>query len=68
MVAIPVGKKQLTNVTDVDGMGLEQIGEFTKTTVDVPGAGSYSTTQQYNVWYRENANGLTATRYTFIFG
>lgn len=70
MVAIPAGSgytKTLKNVIDVDGMGLDVIGNFTKTT---PTVTNYTDDagMTYNVWTAENANGMAATRYTFTIG
>lgn len=70
MVAIPAGSgytKTLKNVIDVDGMGLDVIGNFTKTT---PTVTNYTDDagMKYNVWTAENANGMAATRYTFTIG
>lgn len=70
MVAIPAGSgytKTLKNVIDVDGMGLDVIGNFVKTT---PTVTNYTDDagMTYNVWTAENANGMAATRYTFTIG
>ena len=70
MVAIPAGSgytKTLKNVIDVDGMGLDVIGNFVKTT---PTVTNYTDDagMKYNVWTAENANGMAATRYTFTIG
>lgn len=70
MVAIPAGSgytKTLKNVIDVDGMGLDVIGNFTKT---APTVTNYTDDagMKYNVWTAENANGMAATRYTFTIG
>lgn len=59
--------KQLTSVIDVDGMGLDVIGNFTKSEVMVEGANG-ATAVKYNVWVCENANGLAATKYNLIIG
>lgn len=68
VVALPVAsKKKLTGVTDVDGMGLDQIGNFQESTVSVHGANG-ATAVDYRVYVAENANGYAATRYTFIIG
>lgn len=70
MVAIPAGSgytKTLKNVIDVDGMSLDVIGNFVKTT---PTVTNYTDDagMTYNVWTAENANGMAATRYTFTIG
>lgn len=75
MIAIPqqltgaqytYGKK-LTSVIDVDGMGLDVIGNFTKSEVMVEGKDG-ATAVAYNVWVCENANGLAATKYNLVIG
>lgn len=65
MVAIPASGKNLTSVIDVDGMGLDVFGNFTKTTVDVEGLNGYEAAS-YNVWVAENANGMAATHYNLV--
>lgn len=67
VVAIPQGGKTLTEVTDVDGMGLSMLSNFQKSTIAVEGANGYSAIN-YNVWVAENSNGWDATRYTFVIG
>ena len=67
MIAIPEGGKTLKSVIDVDGMGLEVITNFVKTTVSVEGVDGY-TAKNYNVWTADNSNGLAATKYTFTIG
>lgn len=76
-VIIPIGTKRiiialpqkynktLTSVIDVDGMGLEVIGNFTKSTISIEGNKGYQSTT-YNIWVAENPNGLAATKYNFI--
>lgn len=64
MIAIP-GTHSLTSVIDVDGMGLDVKENFTTTTgVKVEGAGGY-TAADYTVFVFENANGMSATKFTF---
>lgn len=65
MVAIPASGKNLTSVIDVDGMGLDVFGNFTKTNVDVEGLNGYEAAS-YDVWTAENANGMAATHYNLI--
>lgn len=65
MVAIPATGASLTSVIDVDGMGLDVFGNFTKTTVDVEGLAGYEAAS-YSVWVAENANGMAATHYNLI--
>lgn len=70
MVAMPAGSgytKVLKSVTDVDGMGLDVTANFAESTVAVEGANSY-TAMNYKVYVAENANGMSATRYTFVIG
>lgn len=70
MIAIPAGTgytKQLKSVTDVDGMGLDVFSNFALSTVSVEGANSYAG-MNYRVYVAENANGMSATRYTFVIG
>lgn len=68
IVAIPVGKKSLTKVTDIDGMGLDIIDNFKKSTIKVSDARGETNGQiDYNVWVNENAEGLAATKYKFEF-
>jgi len=59
--------KTLGDVIDVDGMGLPVTGNFNNSTVQVEGANGH-TAVDYNVWVCENANGISATRYTFNIG
>ena len=59
--------KSLTSVIDVDGMGLDVFGNFTKSEVMVEGANG-ATAVKYNVWVCENANGLAATKYNLVIG
>ncbi len=66
-VAIPASKnKVLTSVIDVDGMGLDVKGNFTKQTVSVEGANGY-TAVNYDVFIVENLAGLAATTYQIKF-
>lgn len=65
MVAIPANGKNLTSVIDVDGMGLDVFGNFTKINVDVEGLNNYKTAS-YDVWVAENANGMAATHYNLV--
>lgn len=67
MVAIPVNGNNLTSVIDVDGMGLDVFGNFTKINVDVEGLNGYKATS-YDVWVAENENGLAATHYNLVIG
>lgn len=59
--------KALKSVIDVDGMGLDVFGNFTKSEVMVEGANG-ATAVKYNVWVCENANGLAATKYNLVIG
>ena len=59
--------KALTSVIDVDGMGLDVFGNFTKSEVMVEGANG-ATAVKYNVWVCENPNGLAATKYNLVIG
>ena len=59
--------KQLTSVIDVDGMGLDMIGNFNCSEVMVEGKDG-ATAVAYNVWVCENANGLAATKYNLVIG
>lgn len=66
-VAIPASKnKALSSVIDVDGMGLDVKGNFTKQTVSVEGANGY-TAVDYDVFIVENLAGLAATTYQIKF-
>ena len=66
-VAIPASKnKALSSVIDVDGMGLDVKGNFTKQTVSVEGANGY-TAVNYDVFIVENLAGLAATTYQIKF-
>lgn len=67
MVAIPANGSNLTSVIDVDGMGLDVFGNFTKTNVDVEGLNGYKATS-YDVWVADNENGLAATHYNLVIG
>lgn len=68
VVAIPKSvSKTLKSVIDVDGMGLDVIGNFTLSEVMVEGANG-ATAVAYNVWVCENANGLAATKYNLVIG
>ena len=68
VVAIPKTiSKTLKSVIDVDGMGLDVIGNFTLSEVVVEGANG-ATAVAYNVWVCENANGLAATKYNLVIG
>lgn len=68
VVAIPkTAGKTLKSVIDVDGMGLDVIGNFTLSEVMVEGANG-ATAVAYNVWVCENANGLAATKYNLVIG
>lgn len=57
IIAIPVGKGNVTSIKNDRAMGDETINSFTKITVNVEGANGYSATS-YNVWY---LNASTAT-------
>ena len=59
--------KALTSVIDVDGMGLDVFGNFTKSEVMVEGANG-ATAVKYNIWVCENPNGLAATKYNLVIG
>lgn len=65
MVAIPASGKNLTSVIDVDGMGLDVFGNFTKVNVDVKGLNDYEAAS-YDAWVAENANGMAATHYNLV--
>jgi hypothetical protein len=67
VVAIPANGKNLTSVIDIDGMGLEVIGNFTQTSVNVEGLNGYAAVA-YDVWVAENDNGMAATKYKFVIG
>lgn len=75
MVAIPQALtgaqysygKSLKSVIDVDGMGLDVFGNFSKSEVMVEGKDG-ATAVKYNVWFCENANGLAATKYNLVIG
>ena len=67
MVAIPANGSNLTSVIDVDGMGLDVFGNFTKMNVDVEGLNGYQVTS-YDVWVADNENGLAATHYNLVIG
>lgn len=73
LVALPKSdtygyKKTLTGVTDVDGMGLPVLDNFTESTVTVYGAVDGEHGMDYRVYECVNANGMAATRYTFTIG
>lgn len=55
MIAVP-GTHTLTDVVDVNGMGLHIQGDFTTKTVQVEGANGY-TAADYSVFVYENSNG-----------
>ena len=59
--------KALKSVIDVDGMGLDVFGNFTKSEVMVEGKDG-AIAVKYNVWVCENANGLAATKYNLVIG
>lgn len=65
MVAIPASGKNLTSVIDVDGMGLDVFGNFTKVNVDVEGLNGYEAAS-YDIWVAENVNGMAATHYNLV--
>ena len=65
IVAIPASGKNLTSVIDVDGMGLDVFGNFTKINVDVEGLNGYQAAS-YDVWVSENMNGMAATHYNLV--
>lgn len=68
VVAIPKSvSKTLKSVIDVDGMGLDVIGNFTLSEAMVEGANG-ATAVAYNIWVCENANGLAATKYNLVIG
>ena len=68
MIALPAGTgytKTLKSVIDIDGMGLEIIGNFTQKQVEVIGVdGAHP--MVYNIWYTDNENGLAASHYKCI--
>ena len=68
MIALPAGTgytKTLKSVVDIDGMGLEIIGNFTPKQVEVMGVdGAHP--MVYNIWYTDNENGLAASHYKCI--
>ena len=55
MIAVP-GAHTLTDVVDVNGMGLHIQGDFATKTVQVKGANNY-TAADYSVFVYENSNG-----------
>lgn len=59
--------KRLKSVIDVDGMGLDVIGNFTQSTISVQGANSCEA-KDYVVYVAENVNGLAATTYRCTIG
>jgi hypothetical protein len=66
IIALPQKyNKTLTSIIDVDGMGLDVIDNFTKSTISIEGNEGYQFTT-YNIWVAENPNGLAATKYNFI--
>lgn len=68
LFAVPKSKnKTLTSVIDVDGMGLDVKDNFTHEVIAVNGANGYQAAD-YDVWYVDNANGLSATKYTVTLG
>lgn len=68
MIALPAGTgytKTLKSVVDIDGMGLEIIGNFTPKQVEVMGVdGAHP--MVYNIWYTDNENGLAASHYKCV--
>ena len=68
MIALPAGTgytKTLKSVIDIDGMGLEIIGNFTQKQVEVMGVdGAHP--MVYNIWYTDNENGLAASHYKCV--
>lgn len=62
MFAVP-GKKKLSSIIDVDGMGLDVKDNFNTMKVDVEGANGFTATE-YTVFVNENSNGMAATRFT----
>ena len=68
MFAVPKAKnKTLKSVIDVDGMGLDVKDNFTHVELDVAGANGH-TAATYDVWYVDNANGLSKTTYKVTLG
>lgn len=68
MFAVPKAKnKTLKSVIDVDGMGLDVKDNFTHVELDVAGANGYEAAT-YDVWYVDNANGLSKTTYKVTLG
>lgn len=68
MFAVPKAKnKTLKSVIDVDGMGLDVKDNFTHVELDVAGANGYKAAT-YDVWYVDNANGLSKTTYKVTLG
>lgn len=70
VVALPNNStytKKLTDVIDIDGMGLSVMGNFTETTVNIQGANGASSIP-YRVYVAENANGLAASNYKLVIG
>ena len=63
LIAIP-GSATLSEVKDIDGMGLDQKGNFETKTVPVEGANGFTATN-YTVFVYDKPEGLAATRYTF---
>ena len=62
MFAVP-GSATLKSVIDVDGMGLDVKDNFTTSTIKVKGANNF-TEADYTVFVTENANGMSATKFT----
>lgn len=68
MFAVPKAKnKTLKSVIDVDGMGLDVKDNFTHMELEVAGANGH-TAAVYDVWYVDNANGLSKTTYKVTLG
>lgn len=68
MFAVPKAKhKTLKSVIDVDGMGLDVKDNFTHVELEVAGANGH-TAAAYDVWYVDNANGLSKTTYKVTLG
>lgn len=63
LIAIP-GSATLGEVKDLDGMGLDQKGNFETKTISVEGANGFTATN-YTVFVYDKPEGLAATRYTF---
>ena len=65
VIAVP-STKTLTKVIDVAGMGLDIVGSFASSVVQVEGANGY-TAINYNVYVFENANGVSASTFQCTF-